>query len=49
MPSAELKALQQARISDGKRRYVPSTEVDGGELPHCQKRKALRTNVVRGV
>ena len=28
----------QASVSVGKRRYVPSTEVDGGELSHCQKR-----------
>ena len=29
----------QASVYLGKRRYIPSTEVDGGELPHCWKRK----------
>ena len=28
----------QASVYLGKRRYIPSTEVDGGELPRCQKR-----------
>ena len=28
----------QASVSVGKRRYVSSIEVDGGELSHCQKR-----------
>ena len=28
----------QASVSVGKRRYVPSTEVDWGERSHCQKR-----------
>ena len=40
---AELKALQQAEIDSSEKAR------QGGELPHCQKRKALRTNVVRGV
>ena len=33
----------------GKETTSGRPRAEGGELPHCQKRKALRTNVVRGV
>ena len=33
----------------GKETTSGRPRAEGGELPHCQKLKALRTNVVRGV
>ena len=33
----------------GKETTSGRPRAEGGELPHCQKRKALRRNVVRGV